>query len=174
MLWYACRLATSDAARKRAVLAACACARLALSGVPRGEQTPRQCIETVEAWTRGEATLQEVQRAAVHTRRVFHDTLCYSTVYAADAAADAALCADSAATKGYFAPAARGNMAGYAASCIAAAAIAALSQADNHATDHRGWAAGKTWTLTRCAHIVRRHFPTPPAPTTARKGCCYG
>ena len=61
LLWLAARL---DIDRKPLVLAACACARLALPYVPAGEQRPLAAIETAERWTRGEATIEQVRAAA--------------------------------------------------------------------------------------------------------------
>ncbi len=46
------------------VRAACACARTTLDRVPAGEERPRRAIEAAEAWTRGEATLDQVRQAA--------------------------------------------------------------------------------------------------------------
>ena len=66
MLWYAGKKAGAPESekRKKLVLAACDCARLALKFVKKGEEGPRKAIETAEAWTRGEATIQEVRSAA--------------------------------------------------------------------------------------------------------------
>ena len=114
MLWYAGRLSgpPESASRKRLVLAACECERLALKYVKTGDDRPRIAIETAEKWARGEGgvTLDDVR--AVRT----------------DAYAAAAADADA-----------------YAAAAAAAAA-----------TDAR------TKTLSACAAIVRRHYPTPP------------
>ena len=61
MLWLA---AKAEVDRKTVVLAACAVARTALQYVKPGELRPLNAIETAEAWTRGETTLEEVRRAA--------------------------------------------------------------------------------------------------------------
>ena len=82
LLWLAAKAGVD---RKRLVMAACACARLALVHVPPGEERPRVAIETAEAWCRGEATIEQVKEA----RR--------NAAAAAYAAADAA--ADSRALK---------------------------------------------------------------------------
>ena len=52
--------------RKKVVLAACQCARLALKYVKSGEERPLKAIEITEAWTRGEGniTLSDVREAA--------------------------------------------------------------------------------------------------------------
>jgi hypothetical protein len=58
MLWLAGHCAGDQPysdARRPLVLAACACARLALPHVPAGEDRPRVAIETAEAWARGDA-----------------------------------------------------------------------------------------------------------------------
>ena len=84
-------------ARKKLVLAACACARLAIARVPAGENRPLRCIEIAEQWARGENGIMivDVKRAS-----------------------DAA----------------------YAAA----------------------YAAAKKGTLSKCADIVRAHYPQPP------------
>ena len=83
MLWLLGRIAGpawSDS-RKPLVLAACECARLALPYTT----DPRvlKCIETAEAWTRGDATKEQVRAADA-------DAAAYA---AADAAAYAAYAA---------------------------------------------------------------------------------
>ena len=66
MLWLAGRLFDKQGSpeHKALVFAACQCARLALPYVSQGEERPRLAIEAAEAWTRGEATLDEVRKAA--------------------------------------------------------------------------------------------------------------
>jgi hypothetical protein len=59
MLW----IAAKSVDRKRLVWVACQCARLALRHVPAGELRPLAAIETAEAWTRGEATIEQVRSA---------------------------------------------------------------------------------------------------------------
>jgi len=107
MLWY---LHKTDCDRKLLVKATCACARTALKYVPRGELRPLRAIETAEAWTQGEATLDQVKTAA---------SAAYAAcaVYAADAVA---LGATSAA---YFATSAASSLAApYVAYAVSAAA----------------------------------------------------
>ena len=82
MLWLLGKLSgdpDSDS-RKKSVLAACACARLALPYVKKGEERPRIAIETAEAWVKGELgiTREQVNAAA------------YAVYAAANAAANAA------------------------------------------------------------------------------------
>jgi hypothetical protein len=45
---------TESESRKKLILAACGCARLALKHIKKGEDRPRLAIETTEAWARGE------------------------------------------------------------------------------------------------------------------------
>ena len=83
MLWLLGKLAGSpkSKSRKKLVLAACQCARLALPHIQKGELRPLKAIETAEAWSRGErgvVTLEEVRKAA------------YAATSAASAAASAA------------------------------------------------------------------------------------
>jgi hypothetical protein len=90
---------------------ACLVARTVLDKVPAGEDRPRIAIETAEAWTRGEATIEEVRAAA----DAAWDTPrgAYAAAYAADAAyaAAAAYAADAA----YAAGANASDAAAYAA-----------------------------------------------------------
>jgi len=103
MLWIAARLGVE---RKTLVLAACACARLALKFVKPGEERPLRCIETTERWARGEATIVEVCTArAAATAATPAAYAAYAAAYAAtpaayaaDAATDAAAYAAYAAT----------------------------------------------------------------------------
>ncbi len=111
------------------VRAACACARTAL----KGEDRPRIAIETAEAWTRGEATLDQVRKAAA------------DAAYAADADYAAA---DYAASAAYTA---------HTAHAAAAAAYAANAAARGHALAKlaRGHA------LAKLAKLVRATVPCP-------------
>jgi hypothetical protein len=79
LLWVAGKI---DIDRKLIVLAACACAKTALKYLPVGEDRPRIAIETAEAWTRGEATIEQVHAAA--------DAAVHAAYHVADAVANAA------------------------------------------------------------------------------------
>lgn len=59
MLWFAAK--TCDP--KIVGLSACACARTALKYVTAGEDRPRICIETTEAYWNGKASVEEVRKA---------------------------------------------------------------------------------------------------------------
>ena len=115
LLWLAGVLCRDEATRKTIAMSACACAREAL----RHTRDPRvlACIETVEAWCRGAATIEAVRAA----RRTADDA------YAAAAAANAAA-AYAAANAAYAAAAAAA-----AAADAAAAAAAAANAADAYA-----------------------------------------
>jgi hypothetical protein len=95
LLWVAARVITNPVERMLVVLAACDCAEKALVHVPTGEDRPRQCIETVRAWTRGEATIEQVREG----RR--DDAAYAAAAAAAYAAADAAYAAYAAADDGF-------------------------------------------------------------------------
>ena len=60
LLWWAAKVGVE---RKVVVLAACACARLALPYVAAGELRPLKAIETAEAWYSGKASLGDVRAA---------------------------------------------------------------------------------------------------------------
>ena len=78
--------------RKPLVLVACECARFALPYT----KDPRvlKCIETSEAWTKGEATIEEVRNAAANAyAAAAASASSYAAATAAAAAADAAYAA---------------------------------------------------------------------------------
>jgi hypothetical protein len=85
LLWLAAKAGVD---RRRLVMAACACARLALVHVPPGEERPRVAIETAEAWCRGEATIEQVRKASRNADAAHAAAAAYAA--AADAAAYAA------------------------------------------------------------------------------------
>ena len=91
LLWLCGKMAKKPnwPTRKEVVLAACDCAKLSLKHVPAGEKRSRKCLETVRAWTSGNATLYEVRAAA--------DAAAYAA-YAAYAAVGAAAYASAAAS----------------------------------------------------------------------------
>jgi len=90
LLWIAGKL---NIDRKKLVLAACACARTALKYIPAGEDRPRIAIETAEAWTRGEATIEQVRTATHAAHAAAHAAYTAHAAYVADAAAQAAYAA---------------------------------------------------------------------------------
>ena len=70
MLWLIGELSgePTSASRKKLVLAACECARLALPYVTKGEKRPLQAIETAERWANGDETVSlAMVRAAAAT-----------------------------------------------------------------------------------------------------------
>jgi hypothetical protein len=136
MLWLA---GMSGVDRKVLVFATCQCARLALKHVPKGEKRPLRCIETTEAWTRGEATIKEV----LAERKVADAYAAYADAALASAAAAAYTAAYADNTAAAYADAAA---AAYASAAYAADAYAALP-AD---------ADARTKTLRKCAVIVRK------------------
>ena len=95
MLWLADEIHVNQ---KLIVKAACTCARLALPHVPAGETRPLIAIETTEKWCEGEATIEEVRKAAeaAYAARAAADAAC-AAARAAYAAARAAAAADDAA-----------------------------------------------------------------------------
>ena len=132
LLWAAARL---DIDRKLLVRAACACARTALPRVPAGEERPRIAIETAEAWSRGEATIDDVLRAARDACAAWNNAAAaaaHAAAYAAYAAADTASAAADAA---------------YAAAAAADDAYAAAAD------------AARSDSLARSADIVREILP---------------
>lgn len=109
------------------MLAACDCARLAGSD---GDPYALRAVETAEAWTRGEATLDQVRAAAA-------DAAASAAASAADTAADAATAA------AFAAAAAAADAAACAAAYAAAYAVAYLRQETQRA----------------CTDLVRARIP---------------
>ena len=141
MLWYAGKKAgpEGDEKRKKLVLAACACARLALPIWEKrypDDKRVRDCIETAEKWARNEATLEALQ---VSRRN------CYAAAAAGAAAA--------------YAAAADATTYAYAAAAAAAGAAAAYAAA-GYAADAA--CAARSKPLKQCAEIVRKHYPELP------------
>ena len=107
LLWLAARV---NLDRKLLVQAACACARQALQYIRPGEDRPRLAIEAAEAWARGEATIEELRKAAdaaasaaryadaahAHAADAADAGAANAAAWAADAAAYAAYAADAA------------------------------------------------------------------------------
>jgi hypothetical protein len=65
LLWLVGKMADKPGwpSRKQVVLAACACAEMALRFVKPGEDRPRLAIEVTRRWCKGEATIEEVRKA---------------------------------------------------------------------------------------------------------------
>ncbi len=146
MLFHAGKLAGKPGGdeRRPLVLAACACAHLALPYIKKGELRPLKAIETAERWARGEAdapSLEEVRQAA------------------AAAYANAAHDANAAANAAAFAAAYAYGAAAYAAANANAANAAANAAAYANAATAAG---ARAKTLAACADIVRQYYPMVP------------
>ena len=94
MIWAAAKVGVQ---RRALVLAACACARLVLPYVRKGEERPLKAIETTEAWCRGEATIEQVRCARTFAAAAYADAAAAYAAYAADDAYAAARAAARAA-----------------------------------------------------------------------------
>lgn len=92
MLWLEEKLCGSPETgeRKRLVIVACQCARLALPYVREGELRPLRAIETAEAWARGE---EGIDFEMVRDAAIAADVAYAIAAAAADAAANAAAAA---------------------------------------------------------------------------------
>jgi len=153
MLWLAGKLCRTVPARKRLVLAACACARTALKYVPEGEKRPLMAVRTAEQWARGTGgvTVEDVRAAGDAAGDAARDA-------AGDAAWDAAWAAARAAgTAARDAAWAAGTAWAARDAAWAAARAAAWDAARDAARD-----AAKTKALSRLSKIVRKHYPIPP------------
>ncbi|HEU4366782.1 MAG TPA: hypothetical protein VFV05_00980 [Methylomirabilota bacterium] len=131
MLWLVARTVTPGSrAHRKLVRVACECARTALPYI-QDEETAAvslACIQTTEAWTHGQATIEEVREA--------RDAAAAYSAYAADAASDAAYAAAYAADAAAYAAYAADDAAAYAADAAAYAAYAAAYAA--YAADDAG------------------------------------
>lgn len=138
LLWLCGKMAGKSGwpSRKEVVLAACACAELALKYVLKGEDRPRRCIEIVRSWANGKVTLDEVREAR-------------HAAYAAYAAA-IVRCGSAAYAAAYAAAAHAADAAAYAAAYAADASYAAADAA---------YARRKT--LKKMADIVRAALVIP-------------
>ena len=145
--------ARTGASRQQIVLAACACVRLALVYVERGEEGPRKAIEAAEAWTRGEATVGEVREARRTAAAVYAASgAANAAAYAADAATTAATTAAAAVTPPP--PPPRRRLAAYAVDAAAYAAYAAA-----YAADDAAYAAARRKMRIACCDAIRRVIP---------------
>src|SRR5271166_325417 len=97
LLWLCGRMAGKEGwpSQQDVVLAACDCAETALQYVRVGEDRPRKCIETVRAWVRGEANIDDVLEAR-SSAAVYAASSVYAAAYAACAAYAAVYAADAA------------------------------------------------------------------------------
>lgn len=86
-------------ARKLAVRAACACARLALPYVPESESRPLAAIELAEAWCDNRASIDAVRAAAEDAAEAAADAswAAWERAYAGKSFSDSATCAGLAA-----------------------------------------------------------------------------
>ena len=152
LLWWSARAGTD---RKLMVDMACRFARTALPFVRTGEERPLKCIETVEKWIKGKATIQQVREACNAAAAAAYAA--YAAAYAdADAAAAAAYAAADAA---YAADAAADAAAAYAAAYAAyAAADAAADAYDQYS---KKWSETRAAKLQEFAALVRETFPYP-------------
>ena len=171
LLW----LAGHDPELPRALLvqAACGVARPVLAHLPLGEDRPRVAIETAEAWCRGEATLQEVARAATHAA-YGAQAANYAANYAATHAARAANYAATHAAQAANYAATHAAHAARAATCAAYVVDAASDVASDAAyyaahaaayyaartASYAASAAAHAESLLLSAHIVREIIPS--------------
>jgi hypothetical protein len=151
LLWFAAHMIGKDGwpTHQQVVLTSCQCARLALRHVTSGETRPLRAIETAEAWTRGEMTLNQAQDAGRAADYMEHDNTAYCAAQAAKAAAWAIYVTED--------------------GCCFRLAQAA-SEAPTRAAWATGYAEGKhaeQVTLRECADITRRMLRVPNELTNA-------
>ena len=99
LLWILARTCIQGSVKHRKiVLSACACARLSLKFVKKGEKRPLKAIETAEKWAKKEkgVTLKMIKAAACATSAddaTYAYAYAYTATYAATCAATCAACA---------------------------------------------------------------------------------
>ena len=172
MIWLLGRLDTSapwSEARKPLVRAAVACARLALPYTQ--DVRIAACLNTVDGWLEGKATVDAVRQARSTADTVYaispaaaDAAYAVAAAYAAAAVAAAVVDAVSAVSAVYAVAAA--YAVADAASAVAHAAYAAAYAAADSASAvvdaaNASYVVVKKDTLKTCADIVRQHFPPP-------------
>jgi len=158
MLWLAAKI---EVERKLIVRAACACARLALPHVPTGETRPLISIETAEKWSDGEATIEEVRKAADATYADVAYTAANAAAYAAARAAYAAYAyaAYTAANAAVYAANAAVYAANARATAYAADAVYAAARAADAANAAVYAANARDQCRKECANSIRQIIP---------------
>ena len=135
--------------RKKLVLTACKCARLALKYVPKNEKRPLKAIQTAEKWGGGDSSI-----SLADVKNAYAAAYAAYAAYAASATADAAYAA--------YAAAASADAVSVAASATAsayAAAASASADAVSVAASATASAAIINKVLKQCADIVREDYP---------------
>ena len=168
LLWFCTHMIDQPGwpTHQQVVLASCQCARLALGYIKHGERRPLKSIETAEAWARGEATLEQVQRAGHAADCTTGDgDLAYLAAQAAHSAAWAVYATEDGACF-RLAQAASG-----AASRTASATSHELFTAQLEASEFTPAARAaresvEKATLRQCAELVRRSLKVPKTLTT--------
>jgi hypothetical protein len=89
LLWFATQMIGKNGwpAHEQIVFASCQCARLGLKHVKPNEVRPLNAIETAEAWTCGQATLEEVRTAGHAADYLEQDDKAFCAAQAAKSAA---------------------------------------------------------------------------------------
>jgi tetratricopeptide (TPR) repeat protein len=89
LLWFCTHMINQPGwpTHQQLVFASCQCARLALRHIKPGQGRPLAAIEAAEAWTRGEATPDQVRIAARAADYIDHDYVSYCAAQAAYSAA---------------------------------------------------------------------------------------
>jgi hypothetical protein len=126
------------------VLAASACARAALGHVTPGDERARRAIDLAEAWTRGEATAADVERASVDAEA--------AASAAASNAEFNACCAASVAAR-------TASRVRYTATHVAAVYVAEAAMPDDPPDDDAAPASEAV--LATLADVVRAHVQCP-------------
>ncbi len=168
LLWFCTHMINQPGwpTQQEVVLASCQCARLALRYITPSQKRPLKAIETAEAWARGQATLEQVQRAGHAANCITGvDNMVYFATQAAYSAAWAVYATEDGASF-RLAQAASG-----AASQTASAAGYELFNAQCEASDFTPAARAardrvEKMTLRQCAEVVRRSLNVPRIITT--------
>ena len=162
LLWFSAHMIGKNGwpTHQQIVLASCQCARLAIKHVKSGEVRPLKAIETVEAWARGEATLEQVRDAGYATDYTEHNDTAYCAAQAAHAVAWAVYAKEDGCC--FRLAQAASDAASWAASASGYAIFKVHLETSDFTSMARGRREGvEKATLRECADIVRRMLSVP-------------
>jgi hypothetical protein len=162
LLWFATQMIGKNdwPTHQQVVFASCQCARLALKHVKPNEIRPLNAIETAEAWTCRQATLEEVRTAGHVADYLEHDDTAFCAAQAAKSAAWAVYAEEDGCCFRMAQAASEG--ASWAASAAGYEIFATqLKNHDFSPSAKRVRDDAEKETLRECANVVRRILNVP-------------
>ena len=157
LLWFAAKRGLD---RKKLVFIACQCARTALKYTK--DERVLKCIETTEAWTRDEVSIEDLKKArdaadAAYASASASASAAYASAYASASAAYASAYASASA-----AYASASASAAYASAYASASAAYASAYASASAASAAYASDARIKAQKECADIVRKYLPELP------------